>query len=183
MLTIKNFTQGDTVKWDSELPAFLNTVHSLSWSIRGLVSLDVTAIAGNSPSNYFTTITSQQSGTLTPGRYYWSAIVTTTADGSRTTVATGQLTVKPNLSSVTGVYDGRSDSEKELDAVDLAISSIMANDGIKSYRINEREFTKQDLPDLIMWRDKLKIEVSREQSLQAIKQGLPDKRKIHSRFV
>jgi hypothetical protein len=181
MIIIPNFSQGDSVTWETTLLELYSDGFTLSWAIRGESLLTVEATQTTTPSTSFSTsITSTQSANLVPGLYRWVAAVS--KEDQRITLANGQLRVGVDLFTTVDPIDGRTSTEKMLDQVNAAISEIINNGAVASYKIKEREFTKQDLGELIVWRDKLRIEVKREQSLTKIQQGLPDTRIIHARF-
>lgn len=179
MITIPNFRKGDSVTWKTELPSDYHDGWLLVWAVRGENQLDITA--SQTPDKSFQSIiTTTQSNGLTEGLYHWAAAVT--KDDQRITLADGQVRVEADLFSISSVYDGRTTAQKMLDEVNQAIT-LVSSGAKASYRIKEREFTYQTLPDLIRWRDKLRIEVKREQSLDKVRQGLGDQRTIHSRFA
>lgn len=180
MITIPNFRKGDSLNWETKLPSEYDEGWTLQWAIRGQNQLDITATQTPPDSTFYSMITTTQSNGLTAGDYRWVAAVT--KDQQRITLADGKLTVDVDLFSITDIYDGRSTAEKMLHTVNDAITQV-SNGAKSSYKINDREFTYQTLPDLIRWRDKLRIEVKREQSLDKVRQGLGDSRIIRTRFA
>ncbi len=181
MLNIPSkLTPGDTITWKTNFPNYKSSDYTLSWSIRGTSQLDVTATRDGD--DFTTTITSTQSATLTPGLYAYQAYLTD-VNNERLIIGSGQLEVTVNLAAITEAYDGRSTAQKLLDAVNETILNF--NSGvIKEYRIKERIMIRQDmsLTELIQLRDKLKIEVAREQASSKIEQGLGDPRRLYTKF-
>ncbi len=170
---------GDTISWISNFTAYNSSDYTLSWAIRGNSSLDLIAVPyGN---DFKTTITAIESETLTPGQYYYQAFLSD-SDGDRVLIGSGQIQVVANLATATAPFDGRSEAQKLLDSVTAAILAITEGGAVKEYQIKDRKFTKQDLPELIKWRDKLKVEIAREQASAKIAQGLGDPRKLYTRF-
>lgn len=180
MITIPDFRKGDSVNWETDLPSEYDDGWTLQWAIRGENQLDITATQTPPDTTFYSMITTTQSNGLTAGRYRWVAAVT--KEEQRITLADGTLTVDVDLFSLDAVYDGRTTAEKMLDTVNEAIT-LVSSGAKASYKISDREFTYQTLPDLVRWRDKLRIEVRREQSLDKVRQGLGDQRIIHSRFA
>ena len=179
MITIPNFRKGDSVNWETELPSKYQEGWTLKWAIRGQNHLQITATQTVPNTTFYSSINTVQSSGLIKGVYSWAAAVT--KDDQRITLANGELTVEADLFSVSEVFDVRTTAKKMLDTVNEAI--FLVSSGAKaSYKINDREFTFQTLPDLTRWRDKLKIEVDRERALEKMRQGLADQRIIHSRF-
>lgn len=180
---------GDTVTWNIEklegldpltgLPTtYTNDIYTLSWALRGAVALNLTAVA--SGTGYRTTITSVQSATLTAGNYFWQAFVSKA--GNRVTIGSGQIQVMTNLAVGTSAYDGRLESEKMLDAVTAAIQARLAGGAVLKYEIKGRDLERDPIPDLIMLRDRLRVEVARARAADKIAQGLGDPRRLFVRF-
>ena len=180
---------GDTVTWLTDDLAgldpltglsttYTNDLYTLSWALRGAVALSLTAVA--SGTGYRTTITSVQSTTLTAGNYFWQAFVTKT--GNRVTIGSGQSQVVSNLAVGTDAYDGRLEVEKMLDAVTAAIQARLTGGAVLKYQIKGRDLERDPIPDLILLRDRLKVEVSRAKAADKIAQGLGDPRRLFVRF-
>jgi hypothetical protein len=119
---------------------------------------------------------------LDAGNGTWQAIATKT--GSTITLGTGQLQVKTTL-SYTGqpaAFDGRTQTEKDLDAIQAAIRSLLNNGIVKEYTIGNRSLKKYDLPDLLALETKYKAELKREQKAQLIANGLGNPFNLFVRF-
>jgi hypothetical protein len=87
--------------------------------------------------------------------------------------------VLPNFLSVDGDYDGRSLAEKLLEEVEKALL-ILPGSG-QAYKIQEREFTRANLGELVVWRDRLRWEVTNEKRKRALANGQPDPRRVFLR--
>ena len=181
---------GDTVTWLTDdlmgldpltglSTTYTSDQYVLSWSLRGAVALSLTAVA-SSGTGYKTTITSVQSATLTAGNYFWQAFVTKA--GNRVTIGSGQTQIISNLAVGTGVYDGRMEVEKMLDAVTAAIQARLTGGAVLRYEIKGRDLERDPIPDLILLRDRLKVEVARAKAADKIAQGLGDPRRLFVRF-
>jgi hypothetical protein len=113
--------------------------------------------------------------------WYWQKRITSGA----VVVITGSGTteVLPSL-SFTGdptAFDGRSQAEKDLDAVQAAIRAIVSK-GAKQYSIGNRSYTSNDLGLLMQREAQLKAIVARERAAEKIAQGLGDPRNVFVRF-
>ncbi len=172
-----NFRAGDRVSVAPSFPDYPSTDFTLTVAIRGPASLDLTATGvGN---GYSLGITAEESAQLPAGEYFYHAIADDGA-GDRVTVSEGRFRVLENLAAIEAPYDGRSLVEKMLASVNKAIIDLTESN-CTSYRIKEREFTKQNLPDLIVWRDKLRVELYREQQAARAGQGI-SRNTLQARF-
>lgn len=95
---------------------------------------------------------------LPAGRYRYSARVTK-GDLSYTVLG-GWLDVQPDLSNASA--DPRSQNVIDLANIEETIRAISASPN-SSYTTSSGTFTKQNLPSLTAWRDRLKDAVAREQ--------------------
>ena len=152
----QNFVAGDSTTFRFIYPA--STSHTVHLSLRGQSSLDVSGSGDGI--NWTVPLTSAQTVNLPPGDYVYQAYLVDLA-GERTTIESGSVKVNVNLSTITGNYDGRSELEQLFELVNKAIKALTV-DNVREYQIKERKVVKQDLPELIKWRDRLKMEVSRE---------------------
>lgn len=160
----RTITAGDSVTWDDTIDGFSTVDYSLTWALRGATALDLTALSIDDFS-FRTRITAVQSAGFNPGFYYWQAVVTEIADNTqRTTIGSGHVEVLPNLSAVSGTYDGRSTAEKQLAAVESTIQSRLNGTHVDRYSIGGRELWRTPLSELTALRDQLRSQVAREQS-------------------
>ena len=101
-----------------------------------------------------------------------------------TTIGAGQLEVLPGL-DYTGqpsAFDGRSQAQQDLDAVQAAIRAIVSGGVVKEYTIGNRSLKKYDMKDLLELESKLKAEVKREQMADLIANGLGNPHNLFVRF-
>lgn len=80
-----------------------------------------------------------------------------------------------------GAFDGRTQAEKDLDAVTAAIRAIIA-DKAAEYSIGNRTFKRVDLAELRMRESQLKAIVVRERKAAMIANGLGDPHSLYVRF-
>ena len=180
---------GDTVKWrdDATTDVFGNEVNSSDWTLKYYLRTN-TASEGaiSTGSAYGTgwefTIAGSVTGDFDAGEWFWQAVAT--KDSEVLTLGNGMLTVKASMvySGTPGAFDGRTQAEKDLDAVQAAIRAIVDGGVVQEYRIGTRNLKKYDLPDLIALEGKLKAEVKREQQAELIANGLGNPRNMFVRF-
>jgi hypothetical protein len=152
--------------------------YSLSWSLRGPSTLDVTSTQEGS--NWRTTIAGADTADLAPGAYQvWGFLVD--GDDERTTVYCGQVLVKANPADVTDPYDPRTEAKKTLDAINATIKA-RAEGGVSNYSIEGRSATYFSLDELLKLRDKYTWIVRQEEVTAAAAQGLPNPNRLRVRF-
>jgi len=177
---------GDSLTWrdgaarDNLRNALTSDLWTLHYYLRGSQALDLTATADGP--GWETTITAAQSATLSPGTVYWQASVSNGAD--RITLGTGTITVLADLKFTgnTGSFDGRSDAEKALSAIDAEISARLTGGMAEEYTIGQRSLKKTPMKDLIALQSRYKTIVARERQAQKIAQGLGNPRAMYVRF-
>ena len=115
------------------------------------------------------------------GTWYWQRRITSGSDVVIT--GSGTTTISPSL-AFTGdptAFDGRSQAEKDLEAVQAAIRAIVAR-GAKQYSIGSRSYTSQDLGQLMQREAQLKAIVARERAAEKVAQGLGNPMSMFVRF-
>jgi len=115
------------------------------------------------------------------GTWYWQRRITSGSDVVIT--GSGTTTISPSL-AFTGdptAFDGRSQAEKDLEAVQAAIRAIISK-GAKAYSIGSRSYTSQDLGLLMQREAQLKAIVARERAAEKVAQGLGDPMSMFVRF-
>jgi hypothetical protein len=179
---------GDTVKWrvDASRDSFGNAVSSANWSlsyyIRSNTAGEGVTVTGTAyGAGWEFTLSATDSATLDAGDYYWQSIATYGSE--KLTLGAGQLQVLAalNYSGTPGAYDGRTQAQIDLDAVQAAIRAIISGQA-KQYSIGGRSFTKLDLADLMQRESTLKAEVKREQKAALIANGLGNPHNLFVRF-
>jgi hypothetical protein len=173
-----SLTWKDCSTWDNARNPITSDIWTLTYVIRGPSVLDLTA--GADGSGWATSITSSQSSGLTPGAYFWQAFATNAQQ--RITLGSGQLTVEANLSSQTAPYDGRSQTQKDLEAVQAAMRAIVTGGGVQRYSIGNRSVEKMSMADLIAIESKLKYRLALERRKESIENGNGDPTKLLVRF-
>lgn len=187
---------GDTVTWRDEAARdnlgnpIDGSNHGLTYYLRtntnhqGAIVAGVTVAGTPSGSGWTFTIAAGTTDGFAAGQWYWQAVATATVGGAVTTIGAGQLTVLPGL-DYTGqpsAFDGRSQAQKDLEAVQAAIRSIVSGGAVAEYTIGNRRLKKMEMADLVMLEGKLKAEVKREQAAQLQANGLGNPHNLFVRF-
>lgn len=180
---------GDTVKWrdDASTDVFGNEVTSSDWTLKYYLRTNTASEGATSTGSAYGTgweftLAASTTADFDAGNWYWTAVAT--KDSEVITLGNGGLTVEAALtySGTPGAFDGRTQAQKDLDAVQAAIRAIVDGGVVQEYRIGTRNLKKYDLPDLIQLEGKLKAEVKREQQAELIANGLGNPRNMFVRF-
>lgn len=181
---------GDTVAWTlaATTDALGNSISSTSWTLTtyfrtAAAGEGVTAVGvADSSGGWTFTIAAGTTAGMDAGTWYWQAVAT---DGSSTiTIGSGSLTVSPSLaySGTAAAFDGRSQAQQDLDAVQTTIRGIIAGKS-KYYQIGSRQYTSLDLPALMQRESQLKAIVAKEKAAESVAAGLGDPRRVFVRFT
>lgn len=179
-----SFRAGDRVTWIEEdaddaataVRAYLRTNSATGLTLTG------TVVTGG----WQFEITSTQSATLLVGD--WQCQVAATVAGQQETVRVSSFRVLPSLvyTGSPAALDLRSQTQKDLDAVDAAIRALTTG-GVQEYWIGTgaggRKVVRTDLAELIKWRDRLMAQVASEKREDDLANGLGDRRKVYIRFA
>ncbi len=180
---------GDTVKWrdDPTTDVFGNEIKSDNWTLKYYLRTNTAAegqvLTGSVYQNGWEfTISGADSALFDAGTWYWQAIATF---GSETfTLSYGSLEVEASLvfSGVPLAFDGRTQAKKDLEAVQLAIRTLLNGGAVQEYKIGNRNLKRYELGDLMQLEGKLKAEVKREEQAALIANGLGNPRNMFVRF-
>ena len=180
---------GDTVQWIEPAATDLdgNPATSATWTLTvflrtNTASEGATASgAARSDGGWDLALSAATTGGFDAGIWYWQQRITS---GS-TVISTGSgtLEVLPalNYDGTPAAFDGRSQAEKDLEAVQAAIRAIISK-GAKQYTIGSRSFTANDLGQLMQREAQLKAIVARERTAEKIAQGLGNPGNLFVRF-
>ena len=180
---------GDTISWrdDAGRDNLGNAITSASWTLtyylRTNTASEGSTVVGTSYGNGWEfTISATTSAGFDAGDWYWQAIATSGSD--KVTLGAGQLEVLAALeySGTPGAFDGRSQAQKDLDAVQAAIRALIAGGAVQQYSIGSRSLTKMRLADLMELESSLKAEVKREQMAELMANGLGNPHNLFVRF-
>tara|TARA_R110001592_G_scaffold117318_2_gene319252 strand:- start:9773 stop:10345 length:573 start_codon:yes stop_codon:yes gene_type:complete len=180
---------GDTVKWrdDSATDVFGNEVKSDEWTLKYYLRFNKGSEAHTSTGSAFGTgweftISATDSAAFDAGTWYWQAVATKGSDVL--TLGYGNISVEDNLAytSGPGAYDGRTQVKKDLEAIQLAIRTLIAGGAVQEYKIGNRNLKRYDLPDLVQLEARYKAEVKREEQAELMANGLGNPRNMFVRF-
>jgi hypothetical protein len=176
------------VRWRDEASTdnLGNPIDSGTWTLTyylrtNTASEGATVVGAASGTGWDFVLAAATSAGFDAGQWYWQAIATSGSD--KVTLGAGQLQVLAalNYTGTPGAFDGRSQAQIDLDAVQVAIRTIVSG-GAKQYSIGSRSFTKLDLSELMERESKLKAEVKREQMADLIANGLGNPHNLFVRF-
>ena len=180
---------GDTVSWvePSRLDLSDNAATSALWTFSTFLRFNAASegatVTGTARSDggWDMTIAAGTSAGFDVGR--WSFQSRISYSGTVITVEAGSFDVLANLyySGSPAAFDGRSQAEKDLDAVQTAIRALVSK-GAKAYTIGSRRFEAADLGQLMEREAQLKAIVAREKAAEKVAQGLGDPRNLFVRF-
>lgn len=164
-----------------------NAATSASWTLisylRTNTASEGAAVTGTARADggWDMAITATTSAGFDAGTWYWETRATSGA--TVLTVGSGTTQVLPGL-NYTGqpaAFNGQSQAEQDLVAVQAAIRSIVSK-GAKSYTIGSRKFDAADLGQLMEREAQLKAIVARERAAEKVAAGLGDPRSLFVRF-
>lgn len=181
---------GDTVSWvdASTTDTLGNELSSATWTLTYYLRFNAASegatVVGSARSDggWDFTVSAGTTAGFDAGTWYWQALATSGSD--KLTLGAGTLTVKASLSytGTAGAFDGRTQTEKDLDAVQAAIRSIISGGAVQQYSIGSRSVSKMRLEDLLMLESKLKAEVNRERAAEKVAAGLGNPGTMFVRF-
>lgn len=181
---------GDTITWiePASTDQAGNAATSGTWSavtyLRFNASGEGVTISGSARTDggWDFSISASTSGGMDAGTWYWQTQI---SSGSTTlTIGAGTLTVEPSL-AYTGsaaAFDGRSQAEQDLEAVQAAIRALISK-GARQYSIGSRQFTSLDIPALMQREAQLKAVVARERAAEKLAAGLGHPGRVFVRFT
>ena len=180
---------GDTIKWrvDASRDNLGNSIDSGNWTLKFYFRTNTNNEGHTATGTAFGlgwefTISASDSDGFDAGNWFFQAIATKGSES--VTLATGQIEVLAGL-DYTGdpsAFDGRTQAEKDLAAVQKAIRDIANGNSVKSYSVAGRSLTRYEMSDLIALESKLKFEVQRERRAALIANGKGDPFNLFVRF-
>jgi hypothetical protein len=174
-------TAGDTLTWRITLddyPASAGWV--LAYRLLNAAgNINITAAA--SGADHLVSIPAATSANWAAGDYRFTAWVTKSAE--RYTIKSGNLTVRPNVAALT-TLDDRSPERRALEALQAAYITYLSNDQghVAEYEIAGRKMKFRSAAEIWMQIERLKIEVSKQDTADRLAAGLPTRRRLLVRF-
>jgi hypothetical protein len=168
---------GDTIRWNRTLPDYpASAGWVLTYTLLNAAS-KITITSTASGNDHAVNVAAATSATWVAGDYAWRAQVALA--GQVFTVGEGRMAVKPSFGAST--LDTRSPARKALEAVEAYLYDPN-NLTAAEYQIAGRSLKRIPLPELRDWRDRLKVDVAREDAATRTAAGLPDTRRVFVRF-
>jgi hypothetical protein len=180
---------GDTIKWrhDASRDNLGNSITSSDYTLKYYFRTNTnneghTATGTAFGTGWEFTISSASSSVFDAGNWFFQAIATDASEAI--TLASGQIEVLDDLvyTGDPAAFDGRTQTEKDLAAVQKAIRDIANGNTVKSYSVAGRSLTRYEMSDLIALESKLKFEVQRERRAALIANGKGDPFNLFVRF-
>lgn len=168
---------GDTVRWRRALPDYLA---SQGWVLSYVLinsASKIAFVAVADGDDHSVNVSSAVSATWPAGDYAWRAQVTKSGDVF--TVAEGRISIRPSFSAAT--LETRTPARRALEAVEAYLADPN-NLAAAQYEIAGRSLRRHTLAELWSHRDRLSIEVQREEAAQRAAAGLPNPRRAYVRF-
>lgn len=180
---------GDTVVWtdrsgrDNLGNPVTSGDYSLTYYLRtNAASEGATVVGTPDKDGWKFTISSSVSAGFDAGIWFFQAVASSA--GQTLTLGAGQVTVEASLafSGSPAAYDGRSQAEKDLEAVTGAIRAMISGGAVQRYQIGGRELWKIPMADLLLLQSRLKAEVAREKKAEMMANGLGNPHSVYVRF-
>ncbi|MFN4115226.1 MAG: hypothetical protein ACK4F7_01840, partial [Inhella sp.] len=105
---------------------------------------------------------------VSAGRYSWAIAVQLGA--VRHTLATGQITILPNLAGAVGGLDTRGPARKALDAVNAALADYGAKAYLQEIQLGDRRQRFASASDFMAFRSRLVRECEQEEAANGLRQ-------------
>lgn len=165
---------GDTWSWTRSLSDYPAGTWTLTYYLRGQAG-EISFSASASGTDHLVSVAKATTAGYKAGFYQWEAAVT---DGTtRTTVARGTLTVKPDPANTGAGLDARSHARKVLEAIEAVIEGRATKDQ-QEYSIGGRMLKRTALADLQKLRANYRAEVFAETQGEAAAKGLGTSRVV-----
>ena len=166
--------------------AVTNTTHNLTYYFRLNTAGEGASATGVAYENgWKVTLPAATSTNMDASpNWYFQALLTAISGGAVTEYSRGQIEVQASLvyAGSPTAFDGRTQSQKDLDAVQAAIRSLMTGGATQEYRIGNRSLKRYDLTELLALESRLKAVVARENKAKLIASGLGDPNNLYVRF-
>ena len=181
----------DTVWTDSETvdvfgDAVTSSTHSLVYYFRlNTNAQGLTAASVPYNSGWKTTLSASDTASVNASPdWFFQAVLTKISDSTTQEYSRGQVELQPSLSYTgsPGAFDGRSQAQKDLDAVKAAIRALLGGGAVQEYRIGTRNLKRYDISELLVLETRLKSIVAKENKAKMIASGLGDPKNLYVRF-
>lgn len=180
---------GDTIAWvePQALDLSGNPATSATWTLTTFLRFNAASEAATitgaarADGGWDMAISANTTAAFDAGTWSWQSRIN--SGGTTITIGTGSTLVVASLSYAgsAAAFDGRSQAQQDLDAVQAAIRAIISK-GARQYTIGSRSYTAQDLGQLMEREAQLKAIVARERAAEKVAAGLGDPRSLFVRF-
>lgn len=181
---------GDSVRW--QVPAgqdlLGNPAASSAWAgvtyLRFNAASEALTVNGTARSDGGWDFYIAPATTVSMNAGWWYRQTTISNGTDKITINSGRLEVQPSLAyaGTAAAFDGRSQIQTDLEAVQAAIRAIIAGGAVKAYTIGTRQLAKCSLQELMQLEAKLKAELARERKAELIANGLGNPHNLFVRF-
>ena len=181
---------GDFLQW--RIPAsqdvFGNSISSPDWSVvyylRTNTSSEGATVSSSAYNDGFQfSIAATTTANFDAGNWFYQAVANKSGQETQTIYrGSFEVLATQSYSGTPAAYDGRSQLQKDLDSIEVAIRTIISGGAIKEYKIGTRNAKKYELSELIMLKSQLKAELIREKQAELIANGLGNPRATFVRF-
>lgn len=172
---------GDTIAWRRSLADYPAPTWVLKYRlINAAEKIDITATADGS--DHLISQAASTTATWEPGDYEWMSYVEG-GTSERYTVASGRITLRPNLAAASTGYEARSTARKALDDLRAALATWIASNGqVQEYEIAGRRMKYASSADIRARISLLEREVAREDVAEKLAAGQDPGRRLLVRF-
>lgn len=172
-------TAGDRLSWGIYLTDYLpSDGWTLKYALRGPVSIDFYTTPDGD--RHLVDVPGTTSKDYAPGTYSWARYVQK-ADGTRETITTGRMVVKPDLVAAGANFDGSSHAERVLAAIERVIEG-RASKGDQELWFENKKLVKMTVAELLNLRQHYRLELNAEKKKQLAKSGRRTGRTIKFRM-
>jgi hypothetical protein len=162
-------TAGDTFDWTDSLSDYPAPTWTLKYSLwkYGKAVIPITASA--SGSDHAVSVAPSVSTAYAAGDWQWTAYVEKGSGGTleRYTIATGRVTIKPNVSAVSSSADLRSHAQIMLDGIEATLQGRATHADL-SLTINGKSIAFLKPSELESWRNTYRREVNKENNVSSV---------------
>lgn len=175
--------QGDSPGWidqpftDDIGNTYDASVYTLTYTLVGATG-PLQLVGAETGIGWTLSLSTSQSASLTPGKYWWQATLSTT-NGFALTVARGEVRIIANLALQVAGYSGLSLAEQNYNA---ARAQLAAATSTESYKIATREMKYRQIADILAAISYWNAEVINERTTNSIRQNQGNPRKMYARF-
>ena len=181
---------GDFLQW--RIPAsqdvFGNSISSPDWSVVYYLGTNTSSEGATVSSSAYNdgfqfSIAATTTANFDAGNWFYQAVANKSGQETQTIYrGSFEVLATQSYSGTPAAYDGRSQLQKDLDSIEVAIRTIISGGAIKEYKIGTRNAKKYELSELIMLKSQLKAELIREKQAELIANGLGNPRATFVRF-